>query len=124
MEALMATLDDPSEPVREAATWALSHVKDPNGQDPKLADTPPKPLLITRARYPADAFQNKVQGAVILDILINSLGRVAHAEVRQSLPGLDEAALACVRDWTFQPATRGGRPVPAVAQAPVSFRIF
>jgi TonB family protein len=56
--------------------------------------------------------------------LINSLGKVAYAEIRQSIPHLDEAALTCVRDWLFEPAQRGGKPVATVAVAPVTFRIY
>jgi protein TonB len=65
-----------------------------------------------------------VQGVVVMEILIGENGEVAHAEVTTSVPGLDEAALACVRPWRFEPARHGGRPVATVARAPVAFRIF
>ena len=125
VQALRAALEDPSGPVREAATWALAHVKGPDW-DPKelFSDSPPKVLVQTKPTYPRAAFDEKVQGTVIVEILINELGRVSHAEIRRSLPGLDEAALACVRDWQFEPAQRKGRPVACVARAPVTFRIY
>jgi TonB family protein len=122
VHALRVALDDPSAPVREAATWALSHVK--GGVDrATLMDSPPKVLVQTKPLYPQTAFNKKIEGTVMVEILISELGKVAHAEIRESLPGLDEAALAGVRDWLFEPATRGGKPVACVAYAPVMFRI-
>jgi len=120
--ALVAALDDPSEPVREAATWALSYL-DPV-QLHNLMEAPPKPLVMTRPQYPRPAFDKKIAGTVEVRLLISALGKVVHAEIGRSIPGLDEAALACVRDWQFQPARRGGHPAPSAALAPVKFRLF
>ena len=64
-----------------------------------------------------------VQGVVRIEFVIDETGRVAHAEVRQSIGPLDRAALACVREWRFTPAKLAGKAVPAMAGAPVSFRI-
>lgn len=124
IEALRAALDDASAPVREAATWALWHVKSRGFDARQLMDSPPKLLVQTKPTYPRTAFDQKLEGTVMLELLINELGRVSHAEIRRSLPGLDEAALACVRDWQFDPAQRSGRPVACVALAPVGFRIY
>lgn len=90
--------------MREAATWALAHVKSGGLRDEHLRDSPPKVLVLTKPQYPYYAFQKKIEGTVVVTILINALGKVAHAEIRQSVPHLDEAALACVRDWLFEPA--------------------
>ena len=66
----------------------------------------------------------KVEGAVVLELLIDAAGRIARARVVQSVPALDAAALEAVRKWVFSPAIKQGRPVPAAAMAPVSFRIY
>jgi periplasmic protein TonB len=87
-------------------------------------DTPPRPIKLTRPTYPQEAFIKKVEGAVLVEILISSEGRVVRARVIQSVPLLDQAALQCVREWVFQPALKHGRPVATIAQAPVNFRIF
>ena len=86
-------------------------------------DLPPHPIKITRPWYPQEAFQRKIQGTVVVEILIDSQGRVAHARVIQSVPLLDDAALQTVYQWTFQPAVKHGQPVPTIAHAPVAFRI-
>ena len=124
IQALVTALDDPSEPVREGAIWALAHIEGGALRVRQLMDSPPKALVLTKPQYPDYAYQNKIEGTVVVVILINSLGRVAHTEILQSVPHLDEAALACVRDWRFEPAQRGGKPVASVAHAPVMFRIY
>jgi TonB family protein len=125
LQALRTTLEDPSMPAREAATWALAHVSSPGWRRSQLtSDSPPKILVQTKPVYPRAAFNDRMEGTVLVEILISELGRVSHAEIRRSLPGFDEAALASVRDWQFEPARRGGKPVACVALAPVTFRIY
>ena len=120
--ALLAALDDSADPVRECATWAVSHVSNPLLQGAVLAEVPPKRLLATNPHYPEEAFAQGIAGTVLLEILISASGDVVHAEARRSIPALDAAALACVREWKFHPAMRGGEAVPAMAIAPVTFR--
>jgi periplasmic protein TonB len=87
-------------------------------------DEPPKPLILTKPQYPQDAFVKKIEGTVVLEILIDATGRVVHARVLRSVPLLDAAARETVMKWTFSPAMKHGRPVATYAQAPVAFRIF
>jgi len=87
-------------------------------------DSPPRPLKITRPQYPQEAFVKKIEGTVVVEILIDSQGRVVRARVIQSVPLLDAAALQTVYQWVFQPAVKHGRPVPTIAHAPVAFRIY
>jgi protein TonB len=87
-------------------------------------DRPPRPLHMPRPEYPNEAFVKKVEGTVVVQILIDEHGRVAEARVVRSIPMLDEAALGAVRTWAFIPAFRGGQPVASIAMAPVTFRIY
>ena len=87
-------------------------------------DRPPRAIRITQAVYPHDAFIKKIDGTVLLEILIDSEGRVVRARVLSSIPALDAAALETVRGWRFAPALKRGRPVATLAQAPIAFRIF
>lgn len=121
--ALRRLLDDPERSVRYAAAWTLGHFE-PAGEPSSLYSTPPKPTRQPPPRYPQRAFDEKIQGMVLVEILVGEQGEVAHAEIRKSIPGLDEAALACVRQWQFAPALRGSTPRAALAQAPVGFRIY
>jgi protein TonB len=52
------------------------------------------------------------RGDVIVDVVIDSTGRVAKFTVTRGLGhGVDETVLATIQQWTFQPATRNGIPV-------------
>jgi protein TonB len=126
---LVAAASDADERVRLAAAWALGHLIVERGPDKPATplldyDAPPRLVHQTRPVYPEDAFTQKVQGMVEVDLLIGERGEVAHAEVRRSIPPLDAAALETVREWKFTPATREGRPVAITAVAPVTFRIY
>lgn len=86
-------------------------------------DRPPWPIHITQPIYPQQAFVEKVQGTVLVEFVVDVDGRVVRARVVRSVPRLDAAALETVRQWSFAPAVKGGRPVATVAQAPITFRI-
>jgi protein TonB len=87
-------------------------------------DQPPKPIKITRPQYPQDAFVKKIEGTVVVEILIDANGRVYPRRILTSIPALDAAAVDAVKQWVFSPAIKRGRPVATVAHAPVGFRIF
>ncbi len=87
-------------------------------------DQMPRPIKQTRPQYPQEAFVKKIEGTVIVEILIDTTGRVTPLRIMQSIPALDQAAMETVRQWLFTPAIKHGRPVKYVAQAPISFRIF
>jgi periplasmic protein TonB len=87
-------------------------------------DRPPRLLRQVRPEYPSEAFVKKVEGTVVLEILIDERGRVARTRVVQSVRLLDAAAVAAVQQWVFAPAEKRGRQVATLALAPVSFRIF
>ena len=87
-------------------------------------DQPPRLLKQTRPIYPQEAFIKKIEGIVMLEIVIGIDGKVGRAKVLRSIPQLDSAAIQTVRQWVFSPAIKGGRPVSTIANAPVSFRIF
>jgi len=87
-------------------------------------DRAPVLLRSVRPLYPPEAFVQKVEGTVRLEILIDATGRVARTRVLESIPALDPAAVACVEQWRFEPARKAGQAVPALAQAPVRFTIY
>jgi periplasmic protein TonB len=87
-------------------------------------DHGPRLLRMVQPEYPAEAFAKKVQGVVNVEIVVDASGRVARTKVTRSVPLLDEAALAAVRQWVFAPAVLEGRPVATLANAPVEFRLY
>jgi protein TonB len=87
-------------------------------------DRGPVPIRRVAPQYPAEAFRGHVEGEVVVEVLIDSKGHVVRAELLTSVPLLDDAALACAKQWLFSPAIKNGRPVPSLALVPVRFRIF
>jgi protein TonB len=63
-----------------------------------------------------------VTGIVILEVVIDTDGKVAAARVLKPLPfGLDEKALEAVRKWRFEPAKHRGQVVPCFQNVTVRF---
>ena len=73
--------------------------------------------------YPAVAQSAKVQGVVILEVLIGTDGKVTNARVRRSVPLLDQAAIDAVMQWEFTPTLLNGQPVPVLMTMTVQFTL-
>lgn len=81
-------------------------------------------LRQTRPVYPAEAAVKRVEGMVLVEIVVDVNGRVADAKVVESIPLLDQAALQCVQLWEFVPASKGGVPVKSIVYGEVKFRLL
>lgn len=87
--------------------------------------TAPHPIYTPDPDYSDDARRSKLQGAVILWMVIGPDGRPRNIRVQQQLGmGLDEKALEAVSKWRFQPATLNGQPVAVQINVEVSFRLY
>jgi protein TonB len=84
---------------------------------------PPKKTRHVAPIYPPIALANKVDGVVILEVVIAENGRVQDVRVLRSRPLLDQAALDAVRQWQFTPTLLNGEPVPIVMTVTVSFEL-
>ena len=83
----------------------------------------PERLKYVEPVYPAMARTAKIQGLVMIDATIGKDGKVTQAKVIQSVPLLDEAALAAVKQWVYAPTLIGDVPVEVVMTVTVSFAI-
>ena len=84
----------------------------------------PEVLLRIEPVYPEVARRVKLEGTVIIELLIDPQGEVAETTVLRGLPmGLTEAALDAVRQWRFAPSTIDGRPVSVRYVISVIFRL-
>ena len=68
-------------------------------------------------------FPGKVQGIVILEVLIGSGGDVQQTRVLRSVPLLDTAAMDAVEQWRFTPTHLNGAAVPVVMTVTVNFSL-
>ena len=98
------------------------------------ATAPSNPPLIAAPRfrrpprppdYPPRAIELDLTGTVIVRALLDPEGDPREMWVHRSSgsPMLDGAALAAVRDWAFEPASRDGQRIPAWVEVPVNFRL-
>ena len=73
--------------------------------------------------YPAQSRKLGEQGTVVLRVELDESGHVAVVRVDRGSDHarLDEAAIAAIRTWRCNPATRNGRPVRATALQPIKF---
>lgn len=85
--------------------------------------TAPLKVHDVRPSYPALAQQARVEGIVIIEATIGTAGAVEQARVLRSVPLLDEAALAAVRQWRFSPSRLNGVPVAVFLTVTVHFRL-
>lgn len=123
--ATPATLPTPSQSLAAPSTTSSA---EPRGQSGPVTSAPrfdaaylnnPDPA------YPAVSRRIGEEGRVILRVLVSSLGRAEQVEVRASSgsPRLDEAALAAVKRWRFEPARQGEAAIQAWVLVPISFHL-
>jgi periplasmic protein TonB len=81
--------------------------------DVGAAVKPPVRLYAPQPRYPEVARRARIQGSVILKLLINPQGTVSDLEVVKGMGfNLTEEAVKAVEQWRFEPpTTASGRPV-------------
>ena len=74
--------------------------------------------------YTEAARKAQIQGNVILHAVVLSSGTVGDVTVTQSLEaGLDERAVAAVRQWEFSPGRKDGKPVAVRMQLWIHFAL-
>jgi TonB family protein len=83
----------------------------------------PKRANDKRPDFPPDAMLIGMEGRVGLELRVDESGRVIGTTVMDSVPLLDEAALAAARHWSFEPALAAGKPVPVRITLEMSFTI-
>jgi protein TonB len=85
---------------------------------------PPVVLREVRPTYTDEARRRAIEGDVDLEIVVDGDGRVGDIRVVRGLgAGLNERAIAAVRQWRFQPARRRGTPVAVVVNVSVGFSL-
>jgi protein TonB len=84
---------------------------------------PPTKTKNVTPGYPEAARSARVQGIVIIEAVIGADGKVADAKVLRSVPQLDAAAVAAVKQWEFTPTLLNGKAVPVVMTVTVNFKL-
>lgn len=87
------------------------------------ADELPEAITRVPPQYPQWAREKAVDGTVMVQALVLKDGTVGDVRVLKSIPPLDTAAVACVRQWRFKPAKDAGKPVAVWVAVPVKFSL-
>ncbi len=89
--------------------------KKPLTGDDECTEAPTKAQPVNRAteiEYTQQARQDGIEGRLVLKVVVGADGSVSDVIVVSSVdPALDAAAIAAVKTWVFQPASRCGKPM-------------
>jgi TonB family protein len=85
--------------------------------------TPPALLDRVLPVYPEVARRARVEGAVILQVVVERDGSITQIEVVRSQPLFDQAAIDAVSRWRYKPAALGDRPVRVSLTIRIEFRL-
>jgi protein TonB len=85
------------------------------------------PTLISQVRpnYTSDAMQRKIQGTVMLEMIVGADGSPYDVRVVRSLDphGLDDEAMRAAKQWRFNPGRFGEMPVDVLVVLVIDFHI-
>lgn len=87
--------------------------------------SPPRLIEQVRPRYTPEALRNKIQGTVILEVVVTSEGCPSRIRVVRSLDpgGLDKEAIATVAQWRFEPGRIGETAVDVLVTVMLDFTV-
>jgi TonB family protein len=84
-------------------------------------DSPPKPTKQSQPSIPPEL--KGLKASVQIGFLIDEKGNVVKPRIVQSSnPSFNEISLKCIRDWEFEPGTKGGQPVKVRVVIPLRFK--
>ena len=87
-------------------------------------DVPPALVKSEVPEYPEEAKRKKIEGTVVVRIIIDEKGFVERAEILKSPDRiLDEPTLKAVNKFQFKPATFKGKPVKSVLAIPIKYSL-
>ncbi len=89
-----------------------------------LADLDQRPRVIFQRMpsYPPELRKRNRQGTVYIVFTVDTGGRVVNLKVDKSTdPAFDDSAMDAVKQWRFEPGTRGGEKVQFKMRIPITF---
>lgn len=83
-------------------------------------------LLVTKVtpEYPPDAKEQKIQGVVLLRVIIDRVGSVSNIQLISGHPLLAPAAMEAVKQWKYRSYLLNGAPVEVETQVQVNFTLL
>jgi protein TonB len=81
----------------------------------------PRKIKDVKPVFPQGALPSRSQGAVVIEAVIGTDGKVQSAKVIHSVAALDQAALDAVRQWEYTPSMVNGVAVAVIMTVVVNF---
>ncbi len=90
-----------------------------------IMDVKPECLSNPPPVYPDSSRQEKQEGVVVVEVIVNAEGRVDSLSVRTTsgFAPLDQSAVSAVREWRFRPASLGSIKMRSRVVIPIRFRL-
>jgi protein TonB len=67
----------------------------------------------------------RYEGVVLVHVIVDKTGRITAPRIFHALGlGLDENALATMRQWKFTPGMRDGQPVNVAMDVEVNYHLY
>lgn len=81
------------------------------------------PRLVKQVKpdYPQEAFAARMQAVVVVEAMTDIYGRVSRARIISGHPVFNEAALAAIRQWLYEPYIVDGVPRPIYFTVSLTF---
>jgi TonB family protein len=87
----------------------------------KELDTPPKPTKQSAPVVPPEL--HGLKASVQVGFIIDEKGRVVRPRVIQSSnDSFNDISIRCIRNWEFNPGTKGGQPVKVRVVVPLRYK--
>jgi TonB family protein len=87
--------------------------------------TAPRPIYTPGPEFSESARKAGFQGTCVLSLIVGADGKPRDISVVSKLGMmLDEKAVEAVRNWTFEPGQKDGKPVAVQINVEVSFRLY
>jgi TonB family protein len=87
--------------------------------------TAPRPIYVRSPEFSETARKAGFQGTCVLSLIVGTDGKPRDIRVERKLGMLlDEKAVEAVRNWTFEPGQKDGKPVAVRVNVEVSFRLY
>jgi TonB family protein len=83
----------------------------------------PQAISKVQPILPEAARRARIEGTVMIQARVLEDGTVGETRIVKSIPALDGAAIAAVRQWRFKPATSEGKPVAVWVAVPIKFSL-
>ena len=86
--------------------------------------TTPRVVREVKPNYTAAALTERIQGNVVMEAVVRQDGTVGDVTVTKSLDArLDGEAVKAMKQWTFAPGTKQGKPVPVALEVEMTFTL-